>query len=128
MVFVDISNNIFLGGSLPTTFFEMPSIKNVYIANCSLTGTIPANFGTPPALRDLYLDGNLLVGTVPEISFGQLTMLNEFLLQNNMLTGSMPASVCALRDNTTGILEDLWSDCLVPEIECEFPSCCNRCF
>jgi hypothetical protein len=73
------------------------------------------------------LDGNELTGTVPPISGDQLQELNEFLVQFNFLTGSMPESICDLR---SGQLEDLFSDCggSNPEIECDFPGCCNRCF
>lgn len=128
--FIDLSNNAFLSGTLPNSLFGLQQVRNIYLANCSLAGTLPANYGTPPNLRDLFLDGNNFVGTVPEVSTGQLTRLNEFLIQNNDFTGSMPASICVLRDNSTGILEDLWSDCLgnPAQIACDFPGCCNRCF
>ena len=125
-----MSNNEFLTGFLPATLFDVPTVRIIYIANCSLAGPIPGNYGSPPFLRDLFLDGNDLTGTVPEITQGQLLMLNEFLLQDNLLVGSVPASICALRDNTTGLLEDLWTDCGgdPPQIMCDFPACCNRCF
>lgn len=69
------------------------------------------------------------MGPVPSILAGQLPDLNEFLLHFNFLTGSMPTSVCNLRGNA-GNLEDLFSDCggQDPEILCDFPDCCNRCF
>jgi len=128
--FVDLSNNVFLTGRLPSTLFDVTTVRIIYIANCSINGPIPANYGRPPLLRDLFLDGNDLTGTVPEITTGQLLNLNEFLLQGNLLTGSVPASICTLRDNMTGMLEDLWTDCLgnPPQIQCDFPACCNRCF
>jgi hypothetical protein len=79
-------------------------------------------------LRDLYLDGNRITGTVPSIRTGQLEFLNEFLLHRTSITGTMPDSVCNLRKDF--ILDDLWTDCggESPEIECDFPDCCNRCF
>jgi hypothetical protein len=128
--FIDLSNNDFLTGTLPQTIFTLPLVRNIYIANCSLVGTLPANYGAPPSLRDLFIDGNNFNGVIPEVATGQLLLLNEFLVQNNDFTGSMPASICALRDNTTGILEDLWSDCSgsPAQIACDFPGCCNRCF
>jgi len=50
------------------------------------------------------------------------------VLQFNFLTGSVPESICDLRDE--GKLRVLFSDCggADPEIECKFPTCCNRCF
>ena len=130
LTFVDFSNNQFLGGTLPSTLFEVPTLVNLYISNCSLTGTIPTSFSMPPNINDLYLDGNKLKGTVPDISSGKLEKLNEFLLHNNDLTGSMPQSICELRDSKVGNLEDLWSDCQgkTPELLCDYPECCNRCF
>merc|ERR1719343_323157 len=98
------------------------------MSNCSLSGSIPRQYANPPELRDLYLDSNNITGKVPPIRSGQLEKLSEFLLQDNGISGTMPKSICDLRSNF--ILDDLWTDCggASPEIECEFPECCNRCF
>jgi hypothetical protein len=93
-------------------------------------GPLPDNYGSSPVLRDLYIYDNMLNGGIPPISGSQLVTLQEFLMQNNQLTGTMPASICALRiPNGNGILEDLWADCesvneQPPEVECE---CCTQC-
>jgi hypothetical protein len=125
--FFDISNNM-VGGSIPATLFDIPTLRIAYFSNCSLSGSIPSNYVNPPRLRDLYLDGNRITGVVPPVPVGRLLQLNEFLLHRTMLMGSMPASVCNLRLDEN--LDDLWSDCggNSPEIECDFPDCCNRCF
>lgn len=125
--FIDLSNNRFISGTIPSSLFALPLVRNIYLSNCTLTGTIPQTYSTPPNLRDLFIDGNNLDGTVPEIAPGELTELNEFLLQNNEITGIMPDSVCSLRDDTIGSLDDLWADCAStpPEIQCD---CCTRCF
>jgi Leucine-rich repeat (LRR) protein len=125
--FFDISNTMVFG-SLPSTLFSIPTLRVAYFSNCSLTGTIPSSYSDSPLLRDLFLDGNRLTGEVPSVPAGKLTNLNELLLHRTQLTGTMPESVCDLRKNS--ILDDLWSDCggSDPEIECDFPSCCNRCF
>ena len=127
--FADFANNQF-SGFLPSTLFDIPTIRIVYFSNNQMVGEIPSNFGRSPALRDLYLDGNQLRGNVPNIGTGQLLELTELLLQDNELTGEMPASVCALR--TIGILEDLWADCNPedgnsPKISCQL-GCCTQCF
>jgi hypothetical protein len=153
--FFDASNNQ-VTGSIPESLFSIPTLRILYLSNNTLAGTLSASYSNPPLLRvctcfialslslcvfviipyiypnsfakqDLFLDGNGLTGTVPEIDNGELQQLTELLLQFNFLTGSMPASICALRDLE---LEDLFSDCggSDPEIECEFPGCCNRCF
>jgi hypothetical protein len=124
--FFDISNANF-EGSIPESIFAISTLRIAYLSNNSLTGTIPSGFSNAPKLRDLFLDGNGLTGTVPPISDGQLQQLTEFLVQFNSLSGSMPPSICDLR---SGQLEDIFADCggSDPEIECEFPTCCNRCF
>ena len=126
--FFDISNAL-LTGPIPETLFDIPSLRLVYMSNNTLNGTIPATFSKPPLLRDLYLNGNKLSGTVPSIEPGQLPDFNEFLFHFNNITGTIPAALCDLRTNN-GNLDDLFADCggLNPEIVCEFPTCCNRCF
>ena len=125
--FFDISNSMF-SGPIPKTIFSIPTLRLAYMSNCSLSGTIPSQFADPPDLRDLYLDGNVITGNIPSIVPGQLEKLSEFLLQDNEITGTMPDSICSLRADF--ILDDLWTDCggELPEIECDFPECCNRCF
>lgn len=128
--FADFGFNQF-GSSIPSSIFNIPTLRILYLTNNLLDGSIPENYGTPPALRDLYLSGNSLTGPVPEIVPGQLTVLTEFLVQRNLLTGSMPPSVCALRFTGNGLLDDLWSDCgdlADPKFECDLPECCTMCF
>ena len=125
--FFDISNTM-LTGTIPKSIFSIPTIRLAYMSNCNLNGTIPSQYADPPDLRDLYLDGNNLSGTIPPIESGQLEELSEFLLQDNDITGVMPDSICSLRSEF--ILDNLWTNCggPSPEIECDFPVCCNRCF
>lgn len=125
--YVDLSNNNFVG-TIPESVFEATLLRLLYLSNNTLTGTIPETFSTPVFLRDLYLDGNGLTGTLPDPGAGKLANLTELLLQFNFLSGTVPASVCDLKQ--TAMLEDLFSDCggSNPEILCEFPTCCDRCF
>jgi hypothetical protein len=127
--FFDISGNEAITGNLPSSIFEIPTLKFVYMHQClNLGGTIPNSFSDPSELRDLYLHTTKIGGTVPAVGNGKLLKLNEFLIQDTAIRGNMPNSVCALRSD--GILDDLWSDCggPTPEIQCSFPNCCNRCF
>jgi Leucine-rich repeat (LRR) protein len=124
---VDLSS-CFFEGTLPASLFDSATLRLAYLNNNQFSGRIPENFSNSPLLRDIFLNNNLLTGPVPDIAVGELFTLNEFVLQANLLTGSMPANVCDLR--STGILDNLFADCAGPvaEIECEFPTCCNRCF
>jgi hypothetical protein len=102
-----------------------------YFSNNQITGPIPAGYAEPPLLRDLFLNGNRLTGTVPDIEDGQLGQLTEFLLQNNVITGTMSDSICQLRTSGSGLLDDLWADCstnAASRIECALPDCCTLCF
>ena len=125
--FFDVAHNNY-GGFIPASLFDVPTIRILYLDNNNLQGSLPANYGNPPLLRDLYVNGNQLRGNIPGIQEGQLLQLNEFLVQDNMFTGQMPASVCALFTLPDAQLEDLFADCNPPsnpEIIC---ACCNQCF
>jgi hypothetical protein len=111
-----------LTGSIPPSLFEAPVIRIVYLSNNQLDGRIPDTWGQASLLRDLYLDSNQLSGTIPGIQQGQLPNMDELLLQDNDLTGSMPASICANLQLDEG-LQDLWVDC--EQVVC---SCCTQCF
>lgn len=123
-----MSSNV-LNGTIPDSIFEVPTLRLAYFSNNSIVGTIPPNYSKPPLLRDLFFDGNGLTGSIPPLmQAGDLQDLNELLLQNNFLSGSMPSSVCDLRGDA-GDLDDLFADCggQNPRVLCSFPSCCNRC-
>lgn len=113
-------------GEIPSSIFASPdALEAVYLQGNALTGTIP-DFSGASQLVDLYLSGNNLVGPIPSIPVGSLPAFEEFLIDSNDFTGTMPQSVCALRDVS---LTDLWADCAPPaEIICEAPACCTRCF
>jgi hypothetical protein len=128
--FADFRDNQF-EGTLPSTIFDIQTIRILYFANNNIDGTIPPNFGSSPVLRDLFLSGNQLSGTIPDIEPDQLKALTEFLVEGNQLTGTMAPSICQLRIEGVGILDDLWTDCSPdadPRIECDLPVCCTACF
>ena len=128
--FADFKNNKFTG-SLPASIFSIPTIRILYFNNNNLDGTIPLSYGSSPVLKDLYLSGNELTGTVPAIEPGQLLTLSELLVNDNQLVGTMPPSVCQLRVDGVGALEDLWADCgpgADSMLECAVPDCCTLCF
>lgn len=125
--FFDVAHNNF-NGLLPPSLFDVPKLRIAYFHFNNFQGQLPSNYGNPPLLRDLYLNNNRLRGNIPGIGPGQLMNLTEFLVHDNLFTGVMPASVCALRASFA--LEDLYADCnpSAPEIDCPRPSCCNLCY
>jgi hypothetical protein len=116
--FVDVSDNM-ITGALPSSLFDVPTIEILYFDVNAFTGTIPENYGSAANLRDLYLNNNTFVGTVPSIQPGQLGSLQEFRLEVNDITGTMPDSICALPD-----LVALTADCAGDAFQC---SCCTAC-
>lgn len=126
-----MSNNDFTD-EIPSGVFLVSTLQVAYFSNNTFTGPIPTTYATPPDLRDLYFDGNELSGPIPAIPSNTFTNLTELLFERNNLTGEMPESICALRANETGeaVLMALGSDCAgdPPEVICDFPDCCNRCF
>jgi hypothetical protein len=125
--FADFAINRFTG-PLPPSIFDLPDIRILYFFDNLFTGDIPQNWANSPVLRDLYLHNNTLSGRVPSIEPGELAVFTEFRIEVNAITGTMPASVCALRgpDEDTDLVT-LHSDCLddPPEIRCD---CCTQCF
>jgi len=117
--FFAVRNNSFTG-PIPSTLFDVPCVRLVYMQNNQFTGAIPSNFQNADCLKDLYINNNMLTGTVPSIADGTLGSFTEFVLGGNELTGTMPASICALRNVS---LEDI---CVKPDdaIECD---CCSEC-
>lgn len=124
--FADFSRNAFTG-PLPGSIFDNSMVEILYFSENAFTGEIPANYANAERLRDLYLNDNELLGMVPPIESGQFEMLTEFRLERNGITGTMPASICALRgDDRSSDLVALIADCggNPPLIECD---CCNGC-
>jgi Leucine-rich repeat (LRR) protein len=124
--FLDLSRNRFTG-TLPQSLFDSSTLEIFYISENALTGSIPSNYGNALRLRDLYINNNMLAGTVPPVMPGQLPNLTEFLLSGNDLTGTMPASICALvGEDPENDLVTLVADCggITPLIQCD---CCNGC-
>lgn len=124
--FVDLSKNL-LTGPLPSSIFNSDAIEILYLSYNALTGTIPANYGNASKLHDLYLNDNKLTGMVPPVGPNQLQNLTEFLIENNLISGTMPASICALRGQNPAMdLFTLVADCggVVPRIQCD---CCSGC-
>jgi Leucine-rich repeat (LRR) protein len=125
--FVDLSKNL-LTGPLPSSIFNSDVLEILYLSFNALTGSIPANYGNASKLTDLYVNDNKLTGMVPPIGPNKLQNLTEFLLEHNAITGTMPASICALRGmNPKMDLVNLIADCggAQPLIQCD---CCNSCF
>ena len=87
-----------LSGSIPTSLGQATSLRWLSMHACGrLGGTLPAELGDGLAgsLEWVSLYGNDLEGSIPP-SFGRLTRLQHLHLQQNRLSGTIPAAVWAL--------------------------------
>lgn len=124
-----------LTGTIPPELFDSSlwALRILYMNHNTLTGQIPENYGQLPRIKDLWLDDNLLTGTLPIIEEGEFLFLEEFLINNNDITGVVDNSLCLIRNDTVpgGQLGVFHADCQPPSIggspkvQC---SCCSACF
>ena len=120
---IDMSNTG-LVGSIPSKIFTLPNLMGASFVDTSFTGGIPASFVNANELQYFHLDGSSgISGTVPSVPSGKLMKLEQLMVQGTGLTGSMPASICALRSE--GVLDLLEATCTT--LECSL-DCCTACF
>ncbi|BAD52996.1 HcrVf1 protein-like [Oryza sativa Japonica Group] len=78
-----------LHGSLPPSL-EHISVGRIYLGSNLLTGQVPQ---LPISMTRLNLSSNFLSGPLPSL---KAPLLEELLLANNNITGSIPPSMCQL--------------------------------
>ncbi|XP_030550810.1 LRR receptor-like serine/threonine-protein kinase GSO1 [Rhodamnia argentea] len=87
---LDLSYNK-LSGSIPPDLLSQPNLQYVDLSYNRLEGPIPNNLSSN--MLRLRLGSNLLNGTIPSDSLGSLEKLTYLELENNSLTGSVPAEL-----------------------------------
>jgi hypothetical protein len=118
-----MDDNPGIGGTIPTTIGDSPSLVSLSITNCKLTGTIPTEIGQLTDMIQMWLYDNELTGTIPT-EIGNLVKMKILNLQKNDLDGEMPSNVCGRR-YPFGRLEELEADC-DGEVTCG-EECCTCC-
>mmetsp|Transcript_17063 Transcript_17063/g.24186 ORF Transcript_17063/g.24186 Transcript_17063/m.24186 type:complete len:593 (-) Transcript_17063:238-2016(-) len=114
------NNNI--KGTIPTEIGQLTKLRGLNLRLNSITGPIPTETGLLENLDSLRIDQNTLTGEIPS----ELGLLQNVVLINirtNRLCGTMPQDICDLF--STGVLEDLQSDCIDSKVKC---ACCTRCW
>ena len=129
------ANNNSFSGPIESSLFSKADLRFVYLSNNTLTGNIPSNYGQPEFLEDVWLSGNFLTGPIPDAREGDFLNITELLLNDNLLSGSVPANICSLRDedssNYRSLFDTLHADCAPFEgtdmihNPCD---CCSDCF
>lgn len=108
-----------LSGHIPDELYSLTNLVELDISQALFDGRFSLGILNLEDLEKLIVSDNKLVGTVPFI-LGQLSKLSNLSLQGNGFSGSIPESVCLLREEN---LEVLTADC--EKITCD---CCSSCF
>ncbi|VEU42100.1 unnamed protein product [Pseudo-nitzschia multistriata] len=108
-----------LSGNIPDELYFLTNLVELDISGAQFDGRLSLGLLNLGNLEKLIVNNNNLVGTVPN-SFGRIKTLTDVSLQGNNLSGSVPESVCWLREEN---LEVLTADC--EELIC---NCCSACF
>lgn len=107
-----------LSGHIPDELYSLTNLVELDISQALFDGRLSLGILNLEDLEKLIVSDNKLVGTVP-FSLGQLSTLSNFSLQGNGFSGSIPESVCLLREEN---LEVLTADC--EKMSCD---CCSSC-
>lgn len=95
---IKITDNALIGGSIPATWAQLPSLTVLFLDSNGLVGTIPQSYAEfeSSTFSTLSLAFNSLSGAMPNITFnGAMPLL---YLTNCGLTGTIPASLSQSTD------------------------------
>jgi Leucine-rich repeat (LRR) protein len=90
--YLDLSENIFLGGNLPYSLGSLKNLKTIDLFESSIRGSIPDSIGNLTSLQILDLSRSSVWGSIPD-SIGNLTSLQTLDLSNNQMNGAIPESI-----------------------------------
>lgn len=82
-----------LGGTVPRSVFELPSMTYLALAEVGFTGSIPGDITMSETLNYMALNSNAFTGTLPEPLFTYTADSSSLFLQDNAFTGSIPTAI-----------------------------------
>ncbi|KAL7574230.1 hypothetical protein ACA910_012486 [Epithemia clementina (nom. ined.)] len=85
-----------LYGTIPASLGDLERLNQLHLPENFLHGDIPASFTQLSMLVHLNIRGNEISGRLPD--FSNMTLLKRLLLDRNALTGTIPTSLCNLKD------------------------------
>ncbi|XP_057821766.2 probable LRR receptor-like serine/threonine-protein kinase At1g06840 isoform X2 [Cryptomeria japonica] len=129
LLILQLDNNKLINGTIPSSYTNMNKLLKLSLRNCSLQGSIP-DFSSIPFLGYLDLSYNSLTGGIPSTklsenmttvdlshnklngtipsSFADLPQLQRLSLDNNELSGAVPAGIglnVSFTSNSTLLLD-----------------------
>ena len=93
LVELDLSDNTIEGGLQNIDWNEMVQLAVLNLGSNQLTGDLSSEF--PISIEELVVPFNNITGTLPGIMFG-LPNLEEFDVEFNFISGSIPTGTCSL--------------------------------
>ena len=100
---LDLSDND-LDGEIPAELAMLSNLERLYLDDNQFDGEIPEELGDLYSLERLYLHENMLAGSIPA-TLGDLYNLELLYLYDNGLTGSIPPELGELGDQS--VLDEL---------------------
>lgn len=117
-----------IGGTIPEELFNIPQLERLDLSQANLQGTISTKIGQlAGSLEVLRLENNTLTGDIPA-ELGHLKNIRTLYLQYNELRGDIPQPLCDIvldRTNTTGNDNDMLRDI---EADCVLSNDANAAF
>ena len=89
------------GGTIPTFVGDITSLASFSVTQTNLIGQLPLELQLLVNMETLWLYGNSLTGTIPPTyaTVSGMARLKVFRVEQNQLTGEMPATFCARRSD-----------------------------
>jgi hypothetical protein len=103
-----------LVGRIPTEIGHLSHLTMADLSLNRLSSTLPSQLSKIASLEELILHENYFEGSVEDLLFASDSLMVLSLEENDLLTGTMPASLChldALGFNCRADLCGCWCDC-----------------
>ena len=115
--YLSLAQNELVGTIPPGVPGDLVALTHLDLSKNSLTGPIPEMLEMMVNLKAILLAENRLTGPIPNLN--NLTELELFHIEDNMITGSLTAGTCQALENNGATA---YADC--EEVSC---SCCTHC-
>ncbi|XP_022954667.1 MDIS1-interacting receptor like kinase 2-like [Cucurbita moschata] len=88
--------NAFLSGTISNSLSNLPYLDSIYLVNLrNISGPFPPSLFKLPKLLFIYIENNKLSGQLPA-AIGNMSQLEALSLEGNRFTGPIPSSISKL--------------------------------